>query len=71
MMYIYCSTETNSVSLFIINKGKYMTLIIELVVAAVAGFIFGILFGRRNTKKIETDITDIKAAVSKLTGGKL
>lgn len=48
-----------------------MTLIISVVGAAVGGFVFGVLFGRRNTQKVEADIAAIKAEVSKLSGGKL
>lgn len=48
-----------------------MTLILELAGAAVAGFVFGVLFGRRNTAKVEADIALIKAEVTKLSGGKV
>ncbi len=48
-----------------------MTLVIELVAAAAGGFVFGVLFGRRNTQKVEADIAAIKAEVSKLSGGKV
>lgn len=42
-----------------------MTLIIELAVAAVAGFVFGVLFGRRNTKKVEAALAEAKVLLKK------
>jgi len=47
------------------------TTIIIAVVALAGGFIFGLLFGRRNSNKVEADIALIKAEVSKLSGGKV
>ena len=43
-----------------------MTVVIVVaVVAAVAGFVGGVLFGRRNTKKVEAALADVKAAAAK------
>lgn len=47
------------------TKVKNMTLIIELAVAAVGGFVFGVLFGRRNKKKVEAALAELQAAVAK------
>ena len=47
------------------------TAIVVTVVAFVGGFVFGVLFGRRNTAKVEADIAAIKAEVTKLSGGKI
>ena len=47
-------------------KGELnMTLIIELVVAAVVGFVVGVLFGRRNTQKVEKALVEVKEAAAK------
>lgn len=48
-----------------------METIIVGVAALVGGFVFGVLFGRRNTAKVEADIAAIKAEVTKLSGGKV
>jgi uncharacterized protein YneF (UPF0154 family) len=43
-----------------------MTLVLLVVVAAaVGGFVGGVLFGRRNTKKVELALADVKAAALK------
>ena len=42
-----------------------MTLVIELVVAAAAGFVFGVLFGRKNKKKVEVTVEEAKAILAK------
>lgn len=45
-------------------------MIVDLVCLGV-GFVVGVLFGRRNTKKVETALTAAKAEIEKLSGGKL
>lgn len=42
-------------------------MIVGLVIGAVAGFVGGVLFGRRNKKKVEAAVAEAK----KLSGGKL
>lgn len=42
-----------------------MTVIIEVAVAAVAGFVFGVLFGRKNPKKVEVTVDEAKAILAK------
>jgi len=39
-----------------------------LAVVAVGSFVFGVLFGRHNSKTVEADIAWIKAEVAKLSG---
>jgi uncharacterized protein YneF (UPF0154 family) len=41
------------------------TLVLVGVVAAVAGFVAGVLVGRRNTNKVELAVTDVKALLKK------
>lgn len=33
---------------------------------ALTGFVFGVLFGRRNTKKVEAALTELKAKLQEL-----
>jgi len=40
-------------------------------IVGVAAFVFGVLFGRRNTKKVEAALAAAKAEITKLSGGKL
>jgi vacuolar-type H+-ATPase subunit I/STV1 len=49
------------------TKGKIImiTLVIVGVVALAGGFVFGVLFERRNTKKVEAAIAVIKAEALK------
>ncbi len=42
-----------------------MTLVIVAVLAAAAGFVGGVLFGRRNTAKVEKALADVQAAAAK------
>ena len=41
------------------------TLVIVAAVAAVASFVVGVLFGRRNTAKVEAALADAKALLKK------
>lgn len=41
------------------------TLVIVGAVALVGGFVFGVLFGRRNTKKVEAALAELQAAAAK------
>lgn len=49
----------------LLTKRKHMTVIIEVAVAAVAGFVFGVLFGRKNPKKVEVTVDEAKAILAK------
>jgi phosphotransferase system glucose/maltose/N-acetylglucosamine-specific IIC component len=42
-----------------------MTLVIELVVAVVGGFVFGVLFGRKNVKTVEAELAKVKDLAAK------
>lgn len=42
-----------------------MTTLVIVAVVAVAGFVGGVLFGRRNTKKVELALAEVKAAAAK------
>lgn len=42
--------------------------LLVLAGVAVAAFVFGVLFERRNSKAVEADISWIKAEVAKLSG---
>jgi hypothetical protein len=42
-----------------------MTLVIELAVAAVVGFVVGVLVGRRNAAKVEVGVAEAKAILKK------
>ena len=44
-----------------------MTIVIVAAVALVGGFVFGVLFGRKNVKTVEADLAAVKAAA--LTAG--
>ena len=41
-----------------------MTTIIVAAVTAVSGFVFGVLFGRRNVKIVEAALADAKKALA-------
>ena len=43
-----------------------MTIILVGGAAAVGGFVFGVLFGRRNTKKVEAAVAEANAVIGKL-----
>lgn len=47
------------------RKGKNMLTIGTYVVVAAVAFVVGVLFGRRNTKKVETALADAKALLKK------
>lgn len=42
-------------------------MIVGLLIGVVGGFVFGVLFGRRNKKKVEAAVSE----VHKITGNKL
>jgi hypothetical protein len=46
-------------------------MVLAFIVGVVVGFVVGVLFGRRNTQKVEKAVSEVKADVSKVTGGKL
>lgn len=41
-----------------------MTTIIIVAVAAVGGFVFGVLFGRKNVKTVEAALADAKKSLA-------
>ena len=43
-----------------------ITTIIIGVVALVGGFVFGVLFGRRNTQKVERAVAEANAAIARV-----
>ena len=43
-----------------------MTIVIVAAVALVGGFVFGVLFGRKNVKTVEADLAAVKAAARSL-----
>lgn len=45
-----------------------ITLVIAVVVGAVGGFVGGVLFGRRNTKKVEAALAAVNAELDKIKG---
>jgi|WetSurMetagenome_2_1015567.scaffolds.fasta_scaffold596022_2 hypothetical protein len=38
-----------------------MTTIIAFLIGAVGGFVFGVLFGRKNTQKVEKAVTTVES----------
>jgi uncharacterized membrane-anchored protein YhcB (DUF1043 family) len=46
-----------------LTKGKIM--ILGLIIGVVGGFVLGVLFGRRNKKKVEAAVEHVKKIVKK------
>lgn len=65
-LYLLTVGETTHHKQLTFKKGKkYMTTIIVGVVALVGGFVFGVLFGRKNKAIVEKELADVKAAAAK------
>lgn len=65
-LWIYIYRRYQKVTFNIQNESiKYMTLVIELAVAVVVGFVIGVLVGRRNASKVEVGVAEAKAILKK------